>query len=384
MRILILHNYYQHAGGEDVVLQAERSLLEANGHEVALFIVNNDDIKGFRGKVKTALNIAYSKTSKKKVLVEISKFQPDLVHVHNFFPLLTPSIYDACHEAGVPIVQTLHNYRTICPGALLMRDERLCEECIIGSAYKAVLYGCYRGSRLGTLSVARMVEFHRKNRTWSEKVNRFIALTSFAKSKFVEAGFPESKMVVKANFFSREEFNAESEERKGALFIGRLSIEKGVHTMLSAWRNLEVPLKVVGTGPLFDEIRTANFSTIRALGFKKKKEVLREMSRANFLVMPSLCYEGFPMVLVEAFAHGLPVIASKLGSMAEIVEAGITGLHFEAGNAEDLAEKVRWSVEHPEEMRRMGENARKVYEEKYTPDINYRQLIKIYETVIAT
>lgn len=366
------------------MLQAERSLLEANGHKVALFIVNNDVIKGFKGKIKTALNIVYSKTSKKKVWLEISKFQPDLVHVHNFFPLLTPSIYDACHEAGVPIVQTLHNYRTICPGALLMRAGRVCEECVVGSAYKAVLYGCYRKSRLGTLSVARMVEFHRKKRTWAEKVDRFIALTSFAKSKFMEAGFPESKMVVKPNFFAREEFSAESEERKGALFIGRLSIEKGIHTMLSAWRNLEVPLKVIGTGPLFDDIRTANLSAIRTLGFKKKKEVLREMGRANFLVIPSLWYEGFPMVLVEAFAHGLPIIASKLGSMAEIVEDGITGLHFEAGNAEDLAEKVRWSVKHPEEMRRMGENARKVYEEKYTPDINYRQLIKIYETVIAT
>ncbi len=386
MRILQIHNFYQQAGGEDAVVRAERALFEAKGHQVSLFEISNDEIRGFWMKLSVALNATYSQKSKELVSKAISEFKPDVAHVHNFFPLLTPSVYDACREAGVPVVQTLHNYRAICPGALLMRDGRVCEDCITGSAYRSILYGCYRGSSLGTLALARMVEFHRKRGTWQGKVDRFISLTNFAKSKFVEAGFPEEKISVKPNFYDGEAADKNLEascDREGLLFVGRLSNEKGVRTLLNAWQALDKPLRVVGDGPLLDELRRSAPSSVTFLGRKSRAEVAMEMRRAMALVMPSEWYEGFPMVIAEAFAFALPVITTCLGSMAEIVEDGVTGLLFEAGNADDLRAKVRWAVEHPLETRQMGQNARRVYEEKYRPDANYLQLMEIYKLALS-
>ena len=386
MRILQVHNRYQQAGGEDAVVRAERALLTAKGHQVSLFEVTNDEIRGFWKKISVAVNATYSRKSKDRLSKAISELKPQVVHVHNFFPLLTPSVYDASIEAGVLVVQTLHNYRTICPGALLMRDCRVCEDCIKGSAYRSVLYGCYRGSSLGTLALARMVEFHRRKNTWREKVDCFVALTNFAKAKFVEAGFPEEKIVVKPNFCDGDAADKnyeDSSDRDGALFVGRLSEEKGVHTLLSAWQALDVLIRVVGDGPLLDELRRSESPTFTILGRKSQAEVAVEMRRAAFLVMPSECYEGFPMVLAEAFSQGLPVITTRLGSMAEIVEDNVTGLLFEAGNAADLTAKVRWAMEHPIEMQQMGRSARSVYVEKYTPEENYRQLMEIYQLAVS-
>jgi glycosyltransferase involved in cell wall biosynthesis len=380
MRINILHNTYQQAGGEDSVVANEEMLLRKHGHEVHLHTVSNDSIHGLWSKVVTAWQTPYSWWGRREAMRIIEKTCPDVVHIHNFFPLLTPSIYDAFREAKVPVVQTLHNYRTICSGALLMRDGKPCEDCIKGTPYQAVLHGCYRDSRLGSLAVARMVDTHRRRRTWADKVDRFIALAEFAKEKFVEAGFPSEKIVVKPNFVEAVEFVATADaNRNGALFVGRLSEEKGIETLLRAWELLDVPLCIIGDGPLMDRMRRKAPEPVALLGRKKPKQVAEEMARAAFLVMPSECYESFPMTIAETFACGLPVIASRLGAMAEIVEDNVTGLHFTPGDAEDLAKKVRWASEHPEDMRRMGRNARQIYEEKYTPEINYRQLIAIYE-----
>jgi glycosyltransferase involved in cell wall biosynthesis len=382
MRILQVHNRYQHAGGEDAVVKAEGELLEANAHQVSLFEVANEGIRGFWKKFSVALNSAYSQKSKVLVGRAISDFKPEVVHVHNFFPLITPSVYDACGDAGIPVVQTLHNYRAICPGALLMRDGQVCEDCIHGSAYRSVLHACYRGSALGTMVVASMVESHRKRNTWQEKVDTFIALTDFAKSKFVEAGFPKEKIIVKPNFYDGEFEDSITGDREGALFVGRLSREKGLYTLIEAWQGLNIPLRVIGDGPLFDEVKGRDLSSVIFLGRKSREEVIKEMGRAKFLVMPSECYEGFPMVIAEAFAAGLPVITTRFGSMAEIVSDGVTGSLFEAGDAEDLVAKVRSAFANPEEIEQMGKNARSVYEEKYTPETNYLQLMDIYGEAI--
>jgi glycosyltransferase involved in cell wall biosynthesis len=384
MKILFVHNRYQHAGGEDSVLDAEMSLMSKNGHAVTLSLQENDAITSFSSKLKAFLDVAYSNTYKQWMSREINKHKPDIVHVHNFFPLLTPSIYDACVEKNLPVIQTLHNYRTMCPGALLMRDGKICELCIKGSAYQSVLHGCYRDSIVGTFAVARMVENHRAKGTWDTKVNRFIALTEFARNKFIEAGFPEEKIRVKSNFSDNPPLSNADEnfKRNGALFVGRLSQEKGLGTLIDAWSDLDIPLKVAGTGPLESELTHLKNSAVIALGMLDQNSVRKEMSIAAFLVMPSEWYEGFPMVLVEAFSQGLPVVASRLGGMAEIVEDGITGLHFEAGNAKDLAEKVQWMYDHPEECKQMGLNARKVFEQKYTADKNYEILMDIYQEAI--
>lgn len=382
MRILQVHNSYQQAGGEDTVVSNEKKLLAKNNCKIHFHSVSNDSVTSFQQKVKAAWQSTHSTVSQNNLTKAINACQPDVTHVHNFFPILSPSIYEACQEQNVPVVQTLHNFRTICAGALLQRNGSPCEDCIDGSPYQAVFHKCYRNSRLGSFAVARMVDTHRRKGTWHTKVDRFIALTEFAKSRFVAAGFPEQKIVVKPNFVADPGPVDTSNPPKDALFVGRISREKGIETLLKAWRKTKAQLKIIGEGPLFKTVQENNLPQIFQLGQKNQERVYEEMRHASYLVLPSTCYEGFPMTIVEAFAHGLPVIASRLGAMAEIIEDGFTGLHFTAGDAEDLAAKVTWAENHPDEMRQMGSNARKVYEEKYTADINYRQLMAIYEEAI--
>ena len=383
MNVLFLHNKYKQAGGEDLVLNEEYKLLCKYGHQCKISVLSNNTVIGLVNKIVTALNTVWSISGYKFAKHSITGFQPDIVHVHNFFPQLTPAIYDACIDAGVPVVQTLHNYRAVCPGALLMRNGKICEKCITGSPYWAVWHHCYRHSIPGSWAVARMVSYHRKRLTWYEKVDRFIALTKFARQKFLQGGFPGNKVVVKPNFYSeKERAGQEFVGRQGALFVGRLSTEKGVVTLLEAWRGLKISLRIAGDGPLFSKYQKEHNKHISFLGQLTANEVANEMNRASFLVMTSECYEGFPMVLVEAFAHSLPVVATRLGGMAEIVEDGVTGLHFIPGNPQDLAEKVQWLHNHPEECRNMGANARANYVKKYTPERNYKILMNIYQQAI--
>jgi len=385
MKILLVHNRYQHAGGEDSVVAAEAKLLTQHDHEVESWSVDNKDLPGgLSGKIKIALTTGYSQASKTIALEKLRHFRPEVVHVHNFFPQISPSIYDACAEMQVPVVQTLHNYRLICPGALLMRDGKICELCINGSPYQAARYGCYRGSNLGSLVVANMVARHRNLSTWQHKVNHFIALTEFAKSKFIQGGFPVEKITVKPNFVAEPTEILEREQPPPfALFVGRISQEKGINTLAKAWGKLNgiLPLKVAGSGEL--DAQLTGLNAVERLGFKNADAVDKLMRQATFLVMPSEWYEGFPMVLVEAFARGLPVLASRLGSLAEIIKDGETGLLFEAGNPQDLAEKTRWLIDHPDECRRMGDNARATYLANYTPEINYLQLMVVYRGLMG-
>jgi glycosyltransferase involved in cell wall biosynthesis len=380
-RVVIVHNRYQLPGGEDAVAAHELDLLARNGWETRAWYVSNDVISNTWSKITTVVRISYSRLARDELARIIAEFKPAVVHVHNFFPMLSPSLYDACRTTGVAVVQTLHNYRTICPGGQLFRDDHVCEDCIGRSPYHAALHGCYRGSRIGSLAVARMVNTHHRRGTWSHKVDRFIALSAFAKSKFVAGGFPENRIVVKPNFAFDLSVTG-SAPRAGALYVGRLSTEKGIDTLLRAWNGLDVPLRLVGDGPLRESVETAAGPSLIALGWKTPGEIAVEMSRSAFLVVPSVWPEGFPMVIAEAFCQGLPVIASRIGSLAEIIEDGATGLFFSAKDADELAAKVRWAHQHPERMRMMGTNARKRYEEKYSPNANFQQLTKIYAAAI--
>jgi glycosyltransferase involved in cell wall biosynthesis len=380
MVILLLHNYYKQPGGEDVVMRTERQLLESRGHEVVLLEADNREISGFGEKVKTVLGTIYSPQAKRKVAAKIAEVRPDIVHVYNFFPLFSPSVYYACREAGVPVAQTVQNYRLICPNAYLLRSGHPCEECVGRRfAWPGVLHACYRDSRMGTATVAAMAAAHWQVGTWKNEVSVFIAATEFGRNKLIEGGLPAEKIVVKPNFVP-DPGSMGGGEGDFALFAGRLSAEKGIATLLSGWERLSraVPLKVVGDGPLREDVARRSGGPIDYLGGQTRERVLALMRKASFLVFPSVWYEGLPMVIVEAFSVGLPVIASNLGSMSSLIDDERTGLHFRPGDADDLAAKVEWAVAHPKEMARMRRGARAEYLARYTPQRNYEMLMEIY------
>jgi glycosyltransferase involved in cell wall biosynthesis len=382
MKLLLVHNSYRHRGGEDAVFRAEGEMLQKNGHDISLFEVSNDYIFGFVSQLRVGLQTVYSFAARRRLREVLKRNVPDVVHVHNFFPLLTPSIYDACVDAGVAVVQTLHNYRLLCPSALLMQDGKVCEECIAKGPFQGVRYSCYRGSRLQTLPVALMLAFHRWRRTWHDRVNRFIVLTEFARDKFIQAGFSPQQLVVKPNFVALPD---QPPKRGGAyaLFVGRLSSEKGVETLLEAWGDLGgIPLKLIGDGPLLDKALSMSCKSVEVLGWKSHGDVLSLLGDALFLVLPSEWYEGFPIVITEAMACGKPVVTSRLGAMADIIDDGRTGLLFEPRNAKDLASKMRWLFEHQEEAEEMGRNSRAEYEVKYTAERSYKLLMDIYSEAI--
>ena len=386
MRILVFHNWYQQPGGEDNVVRTEMALLADRGHAVELLDADNRTIATWLSKVQTAGSVAHSPSAQKHVAEELARVQPDIVHVHNYFPLLTPAILDACRDARVPVVHTLHNFRLLCPGATLLRDGRPCELCVTGSTVNAIRYRCYRDSYAGSAAVAWMVGLHRYLHTFERQIDRFIALTDFAKSVFVRAGFPEDLIAVKpdATLDPIALYGASPSpptDGASALYLGRLSPEKGVQGLLKAWRDVPRILRVAGAGPMETLVESAARDPrerVTYLGQLSPEAAHRELAQAQFLVMPSRCYEGFGIVIIEAFAHGIPVLASRLGSMAELVDDGVTGLLFEPGDAKDLARKATWLFEHPEDARRMGLAARRVFEDRYTLERNYHRLMGIY------
>jgi glycosyltransferase involved in cell wall biosynthesis len=317
----------------------------------------------------------------------LREVRPDVVHVHNFFPLVSPAIYYACRDAGVPVVQTLHNYRLLCPGATFYRDGHVCEECPTHGLQRSVIHGCYRDSRLGTATTAVMLKVHRQRKTWTEAVNRYIALTEFSRRKFVEGGLPAERIVVKPNFVLPDPGPGRG-SRDYAMFVGRLVDLKGVPTMLAAWKRLNkrIPLVIAGDGPYRAELEAQlagnGLSAVEYRGRLSRPETLAAIQGAKFLIFPSEWYEGFPVTIAESFACGTPVIASRLGSMPDIVADGRTGLHFEAGNADDLAQKVEWAWSHGVEMETMSRTARTEFEARYTAERNYEELIDVYQAAI--
>ncbi|HET8926147.1 MAG TPA: glycosyltransferase [Candidatus Acidoferrum sp.] len=391
MKVLCVHNRYQQRGGEDAVVEAEVRLMEAHGHTVVRYERHNDELRerGALGAIGAGIETVWASRSLREVKALIAKEKPDVAHFHNTFPLVSPAAYYACAEAGVPVVQTLHNYRLPCPSATFLRDGKVCEACLGRSvAWPGVVHGCYRGSRPATAAVASMLTTHHAMRTWQRKVNVYIALSEFARRKFIEGGLPAERIVVKPNFLGGE-FGPKRQRGEYALFVGRLSEEKGPQVLLSAWRGMQakIPLRIAGDGPLLEklsrEVETSSLAPTELTGRRTPGEVRALMLGARFLVFPSIWYEGFPMTIAEAFACGLPVIASRRGSMTEIVQDGVTGLHFEAGNAADLAAKAEWAWNHLEELARMGRAARAVFKEKYGAGENYKQLIQIYEKALG-
>ena len=361
------------------MVEAEIELLRSRGHEVLDYRRHNDELADM-GRLQAAADALWSRRTVQQLGAVLRAQRLDIVHAHNTFPLISPSIYWAAAAAGVPVVQTLHNFRLICPQGMLLREGRVCEDCVGHLPLPAIRYACYQGQRPQTAVAAGMLMLHRALGTWQHKVQRYIALNAFCRDKFIEGGLPAQRIVIKPNFV---DLPAPAEARRtGLLFVGRLSPEKGVATMVDAAARLAPgSVRVAGSGP--DVSRLAGVSAITALGALPAAQVAAEMTRASALLLPSLWYENFPRTLVEAMACGLPVLASRLGALAELVEDGVTGILVAPNDAAEWAVKMQWALDHPDRMAQMGRAARAVYERHYTGEVNYRQLMGIYRDAAA-
>lgn len=379
MKILFVHNFYQIAGGEDAVFKNEIELLKDNGHQVLEYTVDNTSIRSVWDKIGVMFSTIFSFSQYKKIQKLLIETAPDIVHVHNYFPLISPAVFYACKKMNIPVVHTLHNYRAVCPTALLMHNGKVCERSIDNSAWWSVKQKVYRDSIVGSFILTCMVELHKKIGTWQQQVSCYIALTQFAKNKYVEAGWPEHKVVIKPNFIA-DPFNGDMViNKKGgyAIYVGRLSEEKGIDLILKAWDKIDLPLKVIGEGPLKTLLENSRSKNVEYLGLQQKQDVLELVKNADFIVMASTWFEGFPMVLVEAMACGTCALVPKLGSMAEVVEDNVTGVHFN-GDCEDFIQKASALINNPILVQQMSTNARDTYLSKYTSKQNFKLLNAIY------
>lgn len=369
------------------MFESEATLLASKGHKILRYTLSNDQISHMnRLSLVGATLWNYSVYSEIRALIR--KERPQLIHFYNTFPLISPSAYYAAKAEAVPVVQRLDNFRLLCSNALFLRDDRICEDCL-GKLipWPGIAHGCYRNSRTASSVVAAMLTLHRALRTWVRMVDVYIALTEFARQKFIQGGLPAGKIVVLPNFVYNDA--GPGEGRGGyAIFVGRLSPEKGVITLLAAWQHLvgKIPLKILGDGPMAPMVAsTAQRSGgVEWLGWRSKDEVRARMRDALVLIFPSVCYEMFPLVAIEGFEAGLPVIASDHGSLRSLVDDGRTGLLFRTGDQDDLVARLSWILSHPVELNRLRRAARAEFDANYTAERHYAMLMEIYERVVSS
>ena len=386
MRVLTVHNYYQQPGGEEQIFATESALLESHGHEVFRYTLNNDEITN-TNPLFLAKNTLWNSKVYDEMRSLIREKKPEVAHFHNTFPLISPSAYYAAKEEGVAVVQTLHNYRLLCPNALFFREGRVCEDCLGKVPLPAIVHGCYRGSRRASAMTAAMTSFHSVLGTWTKAVDVFIVYSQFAMDKFIQGGIPANKLAFKTNFLHPAPIPDQGDGGY-ALFVGRLSVEKGLGVMLDAWRQLDgkIPLKILGDGPMASLVTEAaqQMPEIEWLGRRPFEEVYDIVGKAAFLVFPSEWFETFGRVAIEAFAKGTPVVASNIGAIAELIEHKHNGMLFRPSDPTDLADKIKWLLDHPQELSQMRSASRTEFEAKYTAEDNYKRLIEIYQGALKT
>jgi glycosyltransferase involved in cell wall biosynthesis len=386
MKVLLVHNRYRQSSGEDEVFSRESELLRSRGHEVLEYTRHNNEIVEDRilSKAKMAMRTLWAWDSVERLRSLLRCEKPDVAHFHNTFPLISPAAYYACQQEGIPVVQSLHNVRLMCPAATLYREGRTCEDCLGKLApWPGVVHACYHNSRLQTAVAAAMLAGHRVLGTWQEQVDAYIAFSEFSRKKFIDAGLPHRKIFVKPHFLSTDP-GMKQKTGDYALFVGRLVPGKGVRTLLKAFTIIQnmIPLHIVGDGPLRAELEEQKhrscLSNVCFHGWLPGEEALQIISSARFLIFPSEWFETFGLTIIEAFGAGIPVIASRLSAVMEVLEEGKTGLHFAAGDPNDLASKALWAWTHVEQMEAMGKAARAEYKAKYTAERNYQLLMEIY------
>jgi glycosyltransferase involved in cell wall biosynthesis len=389
MKILTVHNSYLQHGGEDAVADMESRLLRDHGHDVECYRQSNAGIHEMPAMALACASI-WSHSSAAAIDRSCASFQPDLIHAHNTFPLISPALYWMAARRKIPIVLTLHNFRLLCPQAMFLREGKNCEACLSKLPWRAVTRKCYRNSLLQSGAVAIMLTAHRAIGTYRNKVTSYIAPSDYSRRKFIAGGFPQERIHVKPNFVDVADV-PEWTRRKGGLFVGRLSPEKGLGVLIEAMEGMpgdsasDRPyrcIRVVGSGPM--EERVARHFGDRYLGARPSAEVLDLLRTSLFLVAPSTCGESFGLVVIEAFSCGVAVIASNRGALAELVEDGVTGLLVVPGDASDLARKIQWACDHPDRMLSMGRAAYAEYRKKYTASENYGLLMGIYRNAMSS
>jgi glycosyltransferase involved in cell wall biosynthesis len=383
VKILLVHNHYLQPGGEDQVFLAEAEALRAHGEDVRLYTLHNQRIATM-GQLALARSAIWNPHVFADLTALLQGFTPDIVHCHNTFPLISPSAYAAARQFGIPVVQTLHNFRLLCVNGLLFRDQHQCEDCVGRMlAWPGVVHACYRGSRAASTLVALMLGVHKMRGTWRTAVDTYITLSQFARAKFVAGGLPSERIVVKPNFLPRDP-GVGAHEGRFALYVGRLSPEKGIATLLRLWNHIgsRFPLRIIGSGPL-EALAISSGPGIEWLGWQPHGRVLAAMKDASFLVFPSEWYEGFPMVVLEAMATGLPVISNRHGAMPEIVGDGDSGVLVPSGRFEEWIAALEWAIGHPEQLAAMGRRGREVFEANYCPEAGYHELAQVYQHTIG-
>lgn len=389
MRILVANNFYADyaTGGEGLSAQADVTLLEDHGQEVFFYKrTNNELLKlSFWKKLLLPFELTYSHETYNNVTQLLKEFKPDILHVNNYRYIFTPSIFKAAKDCGVKTVLTLRNYRLISPCQLCC-DGMVCERCIRGGAYRTLWNRCVP---LEHNPVRRAFQLYiylfvgRKLAFSHDLIDAFIALTPFAKQRFVMAGIPEKRIYVRPNFINNSTPKTENNEKKiGAVFIGRLSSEKGVEFLIDTWRSVEYPLTVIGTGPLESRLKRKAVPNVTFTGNLSSEETMDLLGRANFLIFPSVCYETFGRTIIEAFSLKVPVIASDLGPRKDLIQHGKNGLLFRTLDPEDLKKQIYKIINNPVLAEEIGAEGERTFLKNYTPEINYQRLIKVYEDVL--
>lgn len=389
-KVLIVHERYASPGGEDAAVATDLELLRAKGHIVTSWFEENAPL-AVRSRFELAplaWRTTWSRSSYDHMRHLIREERPDLVHFHNTLPLISPSAIHAARDAGAAVVLTLHNYRLLCPAGTFLRKGAICEDCVSKSLLQSVIHGCYRGSRVQTGAVALMLAVHRRAGTWAGKVDAYIALTGFMREKMIEGGLPGPRIHVRPNTTVLERLPSNAGGNPYALFLGRLSPEKGLICLLEASRMLDgVRIRIAGAGPMEEIVRraaSASGGSIEFLGHLDRASATRVLADATLLLFPSTWYEGFPMTIAEAFAQGVPVAASRVGAIPGIVRDGIEGILFEPGDPAALAGGVRRITNDAQLRERMSRAARTAYETTYSMERSYARLRSIYEAALES
>jgi len=381
MKILVAHNRYRYRGGEDTVVDAEVDLLRRHGHEVLVYLRDNEELTRMKNHC-AALQTLWSHKAVADVTTLSEKFRPELIHSHNTFPLISPSLYSVAKQLNIPVIQTLHNFRLICPQATLLRNGVQCEDCVGNLPWRAIVHRCYRNSLSQSAVSSSMIMLHRLLRTWHTKVTRYIVLNQLCRDKFIAGGLPFDLLRIKPNFVDSAN-EPEWVHRSGGIFIGRLSEEKGLKVLAEALSQLpDSQIDIYGKGDLQTYVEATRGFNYK--GFRDPIELQACLRKAAYLVVPSTGVESFGLVAIEAFAAGTPVIASAHGGLREIVVHGKTGLLVEPANSDALARAIAFAEDHHYEMKIMGRAARHAYLSRYTPDINYRLLMSIYREAVES